>query len=182
MSEYTKTTTVNDLMIKTRKPNHLASRLEKQAAAGAALPKHLLHQYRYLQQYTQLVRQSLSSIFTEEILAECQVVCVSPTKLTLSLGSPTAANHARYLIENCVQALRAYDQRFCQLQSIKIIFVPNPKTLKKPQSDTHLDGIKKTLSENTKEMIAQSSQFVTQNPSLQHALQCLANDFIGNSK
>lgn len=48
MSDYTKTIPINDLVTKIRRPNHLASRIEKQAAAGAAIPKHLLHRYHHL--------------------------------------------------------------------------------------------------------------------------------------
>ena len=54
-----------------------------------------------------------------EILSACQVVNVSSVEIALAMSSPTAANHARYMMESCIQALRTYDQRFCQLQSIK---------------------------------------------------------------
>lgn len=165
MSDSTKTALINDLLAKQHKPNHLASAIEKKAAAGAALPKHLSAKYQFLRRHTQLVRQALAELFPEALLADCYVVRVSPAEITLSMGSATAANHARYVMENCVQALRTYDQRFCQLQSIKVIL--SPKLL---QSETRQDGIKKTLSENTREMIAQNAKFVTQNARLQQAL------------
>lgn len=171
MSDSTKTTAINDLLAKTCKPNHLASQLEHQAAAGAAVPKHLSHQYYHLQQTTQLVRQALSQIFPEQMLTTCYVVATLPAELTLAMGSSTAANHARYMMMDCVQALRAYDERFCQLQSIKVILAPQMT-----QSDSRQDDPKRTLSENTKQIIAQSAQFVTKNERLHTALLKLAGN------
>ncbi|MFB6348206.1 hypothetical protein ACFBZI_01885 [Moraxella sp. ZJ142] len=171
MSDSTKTTPFNDLLAKTRKPNHLASQLEKQAAAGATLPRQLSYKYHYLQQQTQLVRQALAGLFSQDVLSDCHVVNASSIQITLSLGSSTAANHVRYMMENCVQALRTYDQRFCQLQAIKVVSTPQLS-----QSNARPDGIKKTLSENTKQIIAQNVQFVTQNEQLQQALRRLITD------
>lgn len=177
MSDTTKTALINDLLVKQHKPNHLATAIEKQAAAGAALPKHLSSKYQFLRLYTQLARQALVELFPEALLADCYVVNVSPVEITLSMGSATAANHARYVMENCVQALRAYDQRFCQLQSIKVIL--SPKLL---QSEARQIGTKKTLSENTKQMIAQNAQFVTQNTRLQQALTSLSTSIDKNDE
>lgn len=175
MSDHTKTTPINDLVAKVRKPNHLASRVEKQAAAGAAIPKHLLHRYRHLQHHTQLVRQAWAGVLPNDILQTCQVINVSPVEITLAMSSPTAANHARYMMENCVQALRAYDQRFCQLQSIKLIISSKTTSPKLVQSDARPDDSKKILSENTRQMITQTAQFVTQNERLNQALTQLAS-------
>lgn len=174
MSDSTKTIPINDLVAKIRQPNHLASRIEKQAAAGAAIPKHLLHRYHHLQYHTQLVRQAWAGLLPNEILSACQVVNVSSVEITLAMSSPTAANHARYMMESCVQALRAYDQRFCQLQSIKLIVSSKTTSPKLVQSDARPDNLTKILSENTRQMITQTAQFVTQNERLNQALTQLA--------
>lgn len=170
MSDSTKTTRINDLLAKTRTTNHLATPLEKQAAAGAMLSKPLMSKYRYLQYHTQLLRNALTPIFDEKTLRGCYVIYVSPTELTLSLDSPTAANHARYIMEDCVQALRTYDQRFCHLQSIKFITSPNLLP-----SDAR-PVAKKTLSENTRQMITQNIKLISKNPHLIEALQKLASE------
>lgn len=177
MSDSTKTAPINDLLAKQQKPNHLATLIEKQAAAGAALPKHLSSKYQFLMAHTQLVRQALAELFTEALLNDCYVVHVSPVEITLSMGSATAANHARYVMENCVQALRAYDQRFCQLQSIKVILSPNLL-----QSETRPDATKKTLSENTRQIIAKNAEFVTQNARLKQALARLSDSSSKNDE
>lgn len=171
MSDLTKPVTIDDLLVKKQKPNHLASKVEKYAAAGVAMPKHLRHKYLYLQQTTQQVRQALLGIFPQETLDTCQVVNASATELTISFGSPTVVNHARYVIMNCVQALRAHDQQFCQLQQIKVILTPDLS-----QSDTRQNSSKRTLSENTKRIITDSTRFVTKNEQLKQALLKLADD------
>ncbi|USZ14252.1 hypothetical protein NKT77_10610 [Moraxella sp. FZLJ2107] len=171
MSDSTKTTTINDLLAKTNKPNHLASRLEHHAAAGAALPANLSRQYHHLHQLTIIVRQALSELLPESVLADCYVATASPTELCISLSSATAVNHARYMMVNCVQALRAYDSCFCHLQSLKVILAPKPI-----QSDARQDSSHRTLSENTRQNIAQSAQFVTKNERLRAALLKLAQD------
>lgn len=165
MSDFPNHKPTDDLFVKINRPNRLAGFVEKRAAAGVALPKKLAHHHRKLQQLTQLSKNALQGTFPAEVLNECQVVSASNVMMTLSFGSPTAVNHARYMIENCVQALRAYDSRFGQLQTIKVILSPQPS---KPASQPRL--IKKTLSENTKATITHSAKFVTNNERLRQAL------------
>lgn len=169
MSDFTKTAAIDDLLAKTTRPNHLASRLEKHAAKGAALPSRLANQVQYLQHLSRLVKQALAPLFPAPILADCLVVKASTTTITLSFTSPTAVNHARYIMVDCVQALRAYDPSFCQLQTIFVILSP-----KSMQSDARPSNLKRTLSENTKATITQSAAFVTHNDTLKAALLALA--------
>ena len=171
MSDSTKTAPINDLLAKQQKPNHLATLIEKQAAAGAALPKHLSSKYQFLMAHTQLVRQALAELFTEALLNDCYVVHVSPVEITLSMGSATAANHARYVMENCVQALRAYDEQFCYIEEFRVIVTPKPI-----QSDSRQTSSKKTLSENTKRIITQTASTVIHDDQLKQALLRLTKD------
>lgn len=171
MSDFTKPDAIDDIRAKLQRPNHLATRLEKQAAAGASLPQQLDYKYRYLQNLTQLARTALSGILPAQILSDCYVVATDAAEITLSLGSPTAANHMRYVMIDCVQALRSYDQRFCHLQHIKVILSP-----KSSQSDARPDTVKQILSENTRRIIAQQAQFVTPDSRLHSALLALASD------
>ena len=171
MSKHPIFKTIDDLSVKTKRPNHLASTTEKQAAAGATLPKPLVAHYQQLQQLTQLVRQALAELLPEQMLDDCYVVEASLVEITLSLGSPTAVNHMRYMMVNCVQALRSYDQRFCQLMSIQVILSPKPT-----QSDARQDDPKRTLSENTRQIITQSAQSVIKNERLRAALLKLAGN------
>lgn len=139
MSDSTKTNATNDLLAKTKPINHLATKTEKLSAAGASLPRHLSQQYQRLLWLSHQVRQALQGILSPEILADCYVSGAKAGKLTLSLSSVTAVNHVRYMMESCVQALRTYDQSFCQLQTIEVIFTPKPsksdvqpRVIKKP--------------------------------------------------
>ena len=110
MSDYTKTMPINDLVAKIRRPNHLASQIEKQAAAGAAIPKHLLHRYHHLQHHTQLVRQAWAGLLPNEILSAYQVVNVSSVEITLAMSSPTAANHVFKLYALMISVFASYNQ------------------------------------------------------------------------
>ena len=78
------------------------------------------------------------------------------------------------MMHSCIQALRTYDQRFCQLQSIKLIVSSKTTSPKLVQSDARPNNLKKILSENTRQMITQTAQFVTQNERLNQALTQLA--------
>lgn len=115
---------VDDLFLKNHQPNHLASSLEKQAAAGLLLPKHLLGRLKHLQSHTSLVQQALKPLLPYEILKDCVVAHADQYCLTLALSSSTAANHLRYLASNCIQALCAYDEQFCHLEKLDIIVTP----------------------------------------------------------
>lgn len=170
MSDLTKPVTINDLTAKRQKSNPLANKVDKRFVADVETVQHLGHKYRYLQQLTKQVRQALLGIFPQETLDTCQVVNASSTQLTISFGSPTVVNHARYVIMNCVQALHAHDQQFCQLQHIKVILAPNMT-----QSDARQNNSKRALSENTRRIIADSTRFVTKNERLKQALLKLAD-------
>lgn len=167
MSNSTKT---HNALAVFQQPNHLASEAEKKAV-GAHIPRHIARKYELLQKRTQQVRQALTGILPESLLLDCHVVNVSETELTVSLTSPTAVNHLRYVIMNCVQALHAYDLCFCQLQHIKVILAPDT-----PKLDARQNHSKRILSENTKRIIADSARFVTNDSPLQQALLRLASN------
>ena len=132
------------MVTKIRRPNHLASRIENKRLLVAAIPKHLLHRYHHLQHHTQLIRQAWAGLLPNEILSARQVVNVSSVEIALAMSSPTAANHARYMMESCIQALRTYDQRFCQLQSIKLIVSSKTTSPKLVQSDARPNNLKRS--------------------------------------
>lgn len=172
MTDLTNTDHVDDLFLKNNPPNHLASLLEKQAAAGMKLPEHLANQLEHLRSCTTLVQQALKPLLPCEILQNCVVAHADRHRLTVALSSSTAANHLRYLTANCVQALRAYDEQFCYLEEFRVIVVA-PKPL---QSDSRQTSSKKTLSENTKRIITQTASTVIHNDQLKQALLHLTND------
>lgn len=172
MSDVTKTNQIDDLLLKTNPPNYLASTLEKQAAAGAKLPVHLMRQYEQLQSVSILVRQALQTLIPAQILQDCVVAHIDRHCLTVALPSSTAANHMRYLTANCVQALRAYDEQFCHLEALRVI-VTAPTSI---PSDSRQTSSKKTLSENTKRIINQTASTVIHHDGLKQALLRLANE------
>lgn len=171
MSDLTNFNQVDDLFLKNNPPNHLASQLEKHAAAGIKLPAHLVNQLTHLQSYTILIQQVLKPLLPHEMLKDCIVAHVDQHRLTVALSSSTAANHLRYLGKNCVQALRAYDERFCFLEEFHVIVTP-----RLAQSDSRQTNTKKTLSENTKRIITQTASTVIHDDKLKQALLHLVND------
>ncbi|MDO4896497.1 MAG: hypothetical protein Q3971_03955 [Moraxella sp.] len=88
--DFTPDDNFDDKKVKKTPPNHLATRLEKQAAAGAKLPTSLAKQVARLQHLTELVQQELRSVITDELSESCQVVFATETRLTLALPSITA--------------------------------------------------------------------------------------------
>lgn len=171
MSDLTTVNPIDDLLLKSKTPNHLASTLEKQAAAGAKLPSHLVHQLAHLQSCTLLVKNALKTLLPEEILKDCTVAHADKHRLTVSLTSSTAANHLRYLAKSCVQALRSYDEQFCHLEELRVITTPKTSTPEPRQTSS-----KKTLSENTKRIITQTATSVIHHDGLKQALLRLTND------
>ncbi|OOR89443.1 hypothetical protein B0181_07125 [Moraxella caviae] len=161
---------IDDLAAKTHTTNFLAAPTEKLAAAGAKPPKNLAARYQYLQACTKKVRQALHALVTPDVLDGCHVVYADAHRMTLSLFSATAANHLRYVSMNCVQALRAYDQQFCDLQEIRVIATPPAQSVSRQNSS------QKTLSENTKRIINQNANNVIKHDGLRQALLRLAND------
>lgn len=162
---------VDDLFLKNNQPNHLASQLEKQAAAGMKLPAHLVNHLEHLQSCTALVQQALKPLLPQEMLQDCTVAHADRHRLTVALSSSTAANHLRYLTANFVQALRAYDEQFCYLDEFRVIVTPKPI-----QSDSRQTSSKKTLSENTKRIITQTASTVIHDDQLKQALLRLTKD------
>ncbi|MFA9486278.1 MULTISPECIES: hypothetical protein [unclassified Moraxella] len=171
MSDLTKPKHIDDLLVKNNTPNHLASTLEKQAAAGASIPKHLAEQIEQRHSYGILVKNALQALFPSELLNDCIIAHVDKHRLTIALPSTTAANHMRYLTDSCVQALRAYDKRFCFLEELSVIVTPKTQS-----SDSRQFSSKKTLSENTKRIINQTATTVITHEGLKQALLRLSND------
>lgn len=171
MSDSTKIQFVDDLYLKSHTPNHLASTLEKQAAAGATLPNNLAHRIKHLQSCTTLLQQALRPLLPSEILEDCQVAYADQHRLTVSLSSATAANHLRYLSANCLELLRKNDEKFCRLETLNVIITP-----KSAQSDIRQTSSKKTLSENTKRIITQTASTVITHDGLKQALLRLTKD------
>ncbi|MDO4441538.1 MAG: hypothetical protein Q4B81_05090 [Moraxella sp.] len=170
MSDFTKTKHIADLLVKKSTPNHLASIPEKQAAY-ANIPKHLAHQIEQRHSCAILVKNALKTLFPSELLEECVVAHTDKHRLVVALPSTTAANHMRYLTASCVQALQAYDERFCHLEEFSVIVTP-----KTPSSDSRQTSSKKTLSENTKRIINQTASTVITHDGLKQALLRLADD------
>lgn len=167
MSDYK---TIDDLQIKTKTPNHLATTLEKQAAAGAKLPNTLAKHISHLQHLTRLAHQLLPSVLGDELALSCSVVCVQGHKVTLSLPSITAVNHVRYLQVVCLEALRQHVD-FGQFFELGVILSTKKRTKPLPTQPS----TKKPLSENTKHNIAQCTEDVITNPNLKHSLLKLIN-------
>lgn len=89
----------NDSYLKTHFPNHLANYTEKQAAAGAKLPKELSRQLAYFTHLTNLCILLLSSVLGE-LSNQIQVVYAHDDKITLALPTITAANPMNLVIDN----------------------------------------------------------------------------------
>ncbi|MCL1623054.1 DciA family protein [Moraxella sp. Tifton1] len=171
MSDSKKINFVDDLHLKHHAPNHLASTLEKQAAAGATLPSHLTQRIAHLKSCTNLLQQALKPLLPAEMLTDCQVAHIDQQRLTISLSSATAANHLRYLSASCLQSLRNQDEQFRHLQVLDIIVSPKPT-----QSEHRQTSPKRTLSENTKQIITQTATTVITHERLKQALLALVND------
>lgn len=160
----------DDLYLKTHFPNHLANRTEKQAAAGARLPKNLNQRLAYFNHLTSLARPLLYDILGS-LSNDVQVAYASNDKITLALPSITAVNHVRYLQHECLLALH---QNMAFEGFVKMSLIVNSK----PHSD-HDDfyhqsakqaSFKKPLSENTVQTITQTAKIVIKNKSLQTSL------------
>lgn len=158
----------DDKKVKKHLPNHLATRIELQAAAGARLPSTLAKQVSKRQHLTELVKQALLGLLTSEILALCQVVHATENKLTLALPSLTAINHLRYLHAECLGAFRQ-NPKLCQYQELKYILSST-----KYQHTSSQNNSKKPLSENTRHTITQYTNVVISHEPLRQSLLKLA--------
>lgn len=156
----------NDLYLKTHFPNHLANYTEKQAAAGAKLPKELSRQLAYFTHLTNLCIPLLSSVLGE-LSNQIQVVYAHDDKITLALPTITAANHVRYLHQECLLALHGH-LAFGQFSKIKVKVIVNHKIHRIGGQITNQENTQeKPLSENTVQTITQTAKLVIKNPSLQ---------------
>lgn len=158
----------DDKEVKKHLPNHLASRLELQAAAGARLPATLTTQIKQRQHLTELVKQALRELLPQEILASCQVVHINDAKLTLAVPSLTAINYLRYLHKDCLGAFRA-DPNLCQYHELGYVL-----SRTKYQHTPSQNNSKKPLSEKTRHTITQYTSIVISHKPLRQSLLNLA--------
>lgn len=156
----------DDLYLKTHFPNYLASRTEKQASAGAKLPKALSKHFAHLSHLSHLARPLLAKVL-DTLSDEVQVVYAHDDKITLSLPTITAVNHARYLKNDCLTALHQ-DEAFGQF--VKISWVVNPKNTRHGDDIATDTRSTKPLSENTVQTITHSAKIVIKNKKLQTSL------------
>lgn len=159
----------DDLYLKTHFPNHLASRTERQAAAGAKLPKNLNRQLAQLEHLTTIARPLLAGVLGV-LSDEVWVAYAKHDKITLALPNMTAVNHVRYLQHECLLALRQ-DTAFENF--VKLGLIVNP-TLGRSHHDLNYQSttqanLKKPLSENTVQTITQTAEIVIKNKNLQNA-------------
>lgn len=163
---------IDDLHIKQQRPNHLASPIERLAAAGVSLPDALSERIAYLKQLTVLVQQLLPVVLGE-MANSCQVINARGNKLTLGLPSMTATNHVTYMQASCLQVLRQHDC-FAHFDELKVVFNAPPQSTKRFSNPSSND-LKKPLSENTKRTITQHASDVISSDKLRHSLIELAN-------
>ncbi|WP_143823492.1 hypothetical protein [Moraxella equi] len=154
----------DDLYLKTHFPNHLANRTEKQAAAGAKLPKDLSRRLAYFTHLTHLSAPLLSGVLGE-LSSQVQVAYAHDDKITLALPTITSANHVRYLHQECLSALHEHPA-FGQFSKMGVIV--NHKIHQRVSGQiTAPTTLEKPLSENTVRTITQTAKLVIKNPSLQ---------------
>lgn len=153
----------DDLWTKTHKPNHLASRTERQAAAGVQIPNVLAKRLERLNHLTNIATPLLSSLLGVAVADGCRVAFVSENCITLSFPTMTAVNHVRYLQEQCLQTLRTHP-KFSPFTEIKVIQSPKRHELEVSPKE------KTPLSQNTKHTITQTANLVITNPKLRNAL------------
>ncbi len=161
------TKSFDDLWIKTHKPNHLASRIEQQAAAGAQIPDVLAERLARLNHLTDIATPLLSSLLGTAVVDGCQVAFVSENCITLSFPTMTAVNHVRYLQEQCLQTLRTHPE-FHPFIQIKVVQSPKRREFKASPKE------KTPLSQSTKHTITQTANLVITSPKLRDALLTLA--------
>ncbi len=157
----------DDLYLKTHFPNHLANHAEKQAAAGAKLPKDLSSRLAYFDHLTRLARPLLAGVLGE-LRDEVKVVYAHDAKITLALPTITAANHVRYLHKECLLALHEHTA-FCQFSKMGVMVYQNihQDTADLNKKSNNKTALKKPLSENTVRTITQTAELVIKNKSLQ---------------
>lgn len=160
----------DDLWLKTQSVNHLASTLERQAAAGATLPTLLRKRVAYLNHLTDLLHQTLPSLVGHELAQLCQVVYVAEHRITIAVSSMTGVNHLRYLQNECLNTLKQHPE-FGQYHELNIILNAHQSPTGTPKKIT-----KNPLSENTKHTITQYANHVIRDETLRKSLLNLIDD------
>lgn len=168
-----------------KRPNHLASLIDHQAAAKSLLPSTLADTLKRYTQATDEIKRIFSDCLPEEILNTCQVVGLTEEQLTLSVQSQTAANHIRYLQSDYLSLLRAQSLTFAHISKLRVIVahlpaatrsslstVSNRSTVKK-SSQPHSN---KGLSKTTRQTIAHVATHVITDERLKKSLLRLAKD------
>lgn len=158
-------TMFDDLYTKTHKPNHLATLVEQQAAAGASLPRHLAHRIQKLHHLTHHAKQLLEPVLGEMAM-QCRVVHICTTRITLALPTQTATNYVRYAQDVCLNALRNHKD-FYQFNELSVIVsTPVPSYGQK----SVFAEPKKPLSENMAHTLSQDIDAVINNHTLKSAI------------
>lgn len=158
----------DDLWIKTQRTNHLATSLERMASAGATMPHKLANQLNRLQHLTAIARPILATILGQTLADSCQVVYATNNKLTISLLSITAVNHARYLQASCFEALISHEDFACFTQ-LNFIVSMTSNTQNLAHQNKNIRS-KKPLNENIKQTITQTLDVVITNQKLRSRL------------
>lgn len=157
-----------DDLQKNKQTNHLATSLERMSSAGATMPPKLSNQLQRLQHLTTIARPMLATILGQTLADSCQVVYATNNKLTISLPSATAVNHARYLQTSCFEALMSHEDFMCFTELHFIVSMAH-----KNQKLTHQNKTirsKKPLNETIKQTITQTADIVITNSKLRSRL------------
>lgn len=157
-----------------KRTNHLATSLERMATAGATMPRKFATQIDRLQHLTTLIRPLLATVVGEALADSCQVVYATDTKLTLTLPSMTAVNHARYLHTSCLDALKSQED-FSAITELHFIVSMAHKNQKTTHQNTKTHP-KKSLDESIKQTITQTTDIVITHPQLRANLLKLLNN------
>lgn len=106
----------------TRLINHLGSTTERLKAQNN-LPKKLLAYQTKNSQLTDLFRQTLGEITTQEMATFCQVVRYADGQLIVATSNATLVNHLRYLSQTLKETLKQHHPVFCDLHNIEVAMV-----------------------------------------------------------
>lgn len=102
--------------------NHLGNTTERLKAQNN-LPKTLLAHQAKNSQLTDLFKQTLSEMTTQEMATLCQVVRYANGQLIVATSNATLANHLRYLVDTLKEALKQHHPVFCDLHKIDVVMV-----------------------------------------------------------
>lgn len=168
---------LDDLWVKTHRTNHLGTRLERQATAGAWIPPALARSLEHYKRLTTIAQPLLANVLGSELAMLCQVVHAKDDRLTLCVPSTTAVGHVRYLRSSCLEVLHQHHEfgRFTKLSVIT-------RTRHRTVQTSHTRQRKKPLSENTVQTITQSAQIVISNEKLKDAMIALAKSLKNNNE